>query len=168
MYWYDEDHGVQGYYLLQKVASTQEEFESYVKDLYTVDSVQHNTALNTPNWNNMKGVYKYLSAHTGSDYSNVTDYSSDNYRYWLIEADNKVVGVWTGHSPSNDYAECTWLAGRLTPISIIGDSYKNIRTLDWAGNEKLAGGLTVGTGITIGETSLSEAELIALKALLNS
>lgn len=49
-----------------------------------------------------------------------------------------------------------------------GTTRANIRTLDWEGNEKLAGSLTVGTGITIGETSLSQAELIALKALLNT
>lgn len=44
----------------------------------------------------------------------------------------------------------------------------NIRTLDWDGNETLTGGLTVGTGITIGATSLTEEQLIALKALLNT
>lgn len=44
----------------------------------------------------------------------------------------------------------------------------NARTLDWEGNEWLAGGLTVNqNGITIGSTTLTEADLIALLDLLN-
>lgn len=70
--------------------------------------------------------------------------SDNNHRYWVYE-------------PS------------VTPTSVEEIiAKKNIRTLDWEGNEELAGSLTVGTGITVGETALSEAELIALKALLNT
>ena len=66
----------------------------------------------------------------------------------------------------DSYGVTTW--NHCYIVSSEKQIYKNIRTLDWQGNEKLAGSLTVGTGITIGETSLSEAQLIALKALLNS
>ena len=46
----------------------------------------------------------------------------------------------------------------------------NARTLDWSGNEVLAGGLTVdGTaGLTIGSTTLTEAQLTSLLALLSN
>ena len=44
----------------------------------------------------------------------------------------------------------------------------NARTLDWSGNEWLAGNLTAAGGtITIGSTTLTEAQLQALKALLS-
>ena len=44
----------------------------------------------------------------------------------------------------------------------------NARTLDWNGNEVLTGGLTVGAaGITIGNTTITEAQLTALLGLLN-
>ena len=59
-------------------------------------------------------------------------------------------------------------------VEIVGngtadDARSNARTLDWDGNEVLAGGLTVdGTGgITIGSTTLTETQLIALLAMLD-
>lgn len=42
----------------------------------------------------------------------------------------------------------------------------NARTLDWSGNEKLAGGLTLGMG-TADETTITAAQLKALLAMLN-
>lgn len=63
---------------------------------------------------------------------------------------------------------------RGTYIEIVGNGTRvaarsNARTLDWDGNEVLAGGLTVGAaGITIGRTTITEAQLTALLALLNS
>lgn len=60
-----------------------------------------------------------------------------------------------------------------TYIEIVGNgtnssTRSNARTLDWNGNETLAGGLTVGaTGITIGNTTITEVQLQALLALLN-
>lgn len=44
---------------------------------------------------------------------------------------------------------------------------KNIRTLDWEGNEKLAGGLEIGGTLKIGSTTVTEAQLIALLELLD-
>jgi hypothetical protein len=43
----------------------------------------------------------------------------------------------------------------------------NARTLDWSGNESLAGGLTLGMG-TSNEVTISAAQLKALLALLNA
>lgn len=59
-------------------------------------------------------------------------------------------------------------------IEIVGngtseENRSNARTLDWSGNEVLAGGLTVGeNGITIGQTTITEEQLIGLLALLAS
>lgn len=58
-------------------------------------------------------------------------------------------------------------------VEIVGngtadDVRSNARTLDWNGNEVLAGGLTVSaTGITIGSTTITEVQLQSLLALLN-
>lgn len=60
---------------------------------------------------------------------------------------------------------------RGTYVEIVGNGtntgQSNARTLDWSGNEVLSGTLTA-TGITIGSTSITEAQLQSLLALLNS
>lgn len=60
---------------------------------------------------------------------------------------------------------------RGTYIEIVGNgrssTRSNARTLDWSGNEVLSGKLTT-TGITIGSTSITEAQLQSLLALLNN
>lgn len=59
-------------------------------------------------------------------------------------------------------------------VEIIGNGewnkLSNARTLDWSGNEWLAGGLTTSAtdGVTIGSTTINETQLQALLALLNS
>lgn len=58
-------------------------------------------------------------------------------------------------------------------IEIVGNGESNARhnarTLDWSGNEWLAGNLQAAGGyITIGSTTISEAQLQSLLALLNS
>ena len=66
-------------------------------------------------------------------------------------------------------------SNRGTYVEIVGNGIKgdtresrsNARTLDWDGNEVLAGGLTVGAaGITIGSTTITEAQLQALLAMI--
>lgn len=66
---------------------------------------------------------------------------------------------------------------RGTYIEIVGNGTKNgttesrsnARTLDWDGNEVLKGGLTVGAaGITIGNTTITESQLIYLLSLVQS
>ena len=63
-------------------------------------------------------------------------------------------------------------ANKYAEIIGNGDYSKrsNARTLDWNGNEWLAGGVTVSStgGITIGSTTINETQLQALLALLNS
>lgn len=55
-------------------------------------------------------------------------------------------------------------------IEIVGNgallAESNARTLDWDGNEELAGGLTLGKG-TADETTITAAQLKQLLALLN-
>lgn len=56
-------------------------------------------------------------------------------------------------------------------VEIVGNgtadnARSNARTLDWSGNEVLAGTLTCNTSITIGSTTITEAQLIALLAML--
>jgi hypothetical protein len=56
--------------------------------------------------------------------------------------------------------------GKYAEVIGNGDSdnaRSNARTLDWDGNEKLAGGLTLGMG-TANESSISAAQLSALLA----
>ena len=58
-----------------------------------------------------------------------------------------------------------------TYVEIVGNGMdlintKNARTLDWAGNESLAGGLTLGKG-TADETTITAAQLAQLLALLS-
>ena len=64
---------------------------------------------------------------------------------------------------------------RGTYVEIVGngtisgktESRSNARTLDWNGNEVLAGGLTVGAaGITIGNTTITESQLTYLLSLV--
>lgn len=57
-------------------------------------------------------------------------------------------------------------------VEIVGngtkdDSRSNARILDWSGNEKLAGSLTLGMG-TADEVTITAAQLTALLALLNA
>ncbi len=57
-------------------------------------------------------------------------------------------------------------------VEIVGNgtinARSNVRTLDWSGNEWLAGNLTAAGGsITIGSTTITEVQLQALLALLN-
>lgn len=61
---------------------------------------------------------------------------------------------------------------RGTYVEIVGngsadDDRSNARTLDWEGNESLAGGITLGKG-TVDEVSISAAQLKQLLALLNN
>lgn len=63
-------------------------------------------------------------------------------------------------------------AYRGTYVEIVGNglvesSRSNARTLDWSGNESLAGGLTLGKG-TADEVTITAAQLKALLALLNT
>lgn len=62
-------------------------------------------------------------------------------------------------------------SSRGTYVEIVGNgasnsSRSNARTLDWNGNETLAGTLTCSNSITIGNTTITEAQLQALLALL--
>lgn len=61
---------------------------------------------------------------------------------------------------------------RGTYVEIVGNgknpsTRSNARTLDWNGNEWLAGGLTTTGAITIGSTTLTEMQLQSLLALLS-
>lgn len=67
--------------------------------------------------------------------------------------------------------------GKGTYVEIVGNGYydsknkqdvrSNARTLDWSGNEQLAGSLTLGMG-TADEVTVTAAQLKALIALLNA
>ena len=61
---------------------------------------------------------------------------------------------------------------RGTYVEIVGNgkspsTRSNARTLDWNGNEWLAGGLTTAGAITIGSTTITEMQLQSLLALLS-
>ena len=77
-----------------------------------------------------------------------------------------VFGAYNIEDPSTDT-----IYRRGTYVEIVGNgtntNRSNARTLDWSGNEVLSGTLTA-TGITIGSTSVTEAQLQSLLALLNT
>lgn len=71
----------------------------------------------------------------------------------------------------NTYNDSDPRSGRSDYVEIVGNgtadnARSNARTLDWSGNESLAGGLTLGKG-TADETTITAAQLKALLALLN-
>ena len=85
-------------------------------------------------------------------------------------ASQHVFGEYNVADPSTANA-----SSRGTYIEIVGNGTKNgktesrsnARTLDWNGNEVLAGGLTVGAaGITIGNTTITESQLTYLLSLV--
>lgn len=88
---------------------------------------------------------------------------------WNTIANHKsqhVFGECNIEDPSTDT-----ILNRGTYVEIVGNgtntNRSNARTLDWSGNEVLSGTLTA-TGITIGSTSVTEAQLQSLLALLNT
>lgn len=85
-------------------------------------------------------------------------------------ASQHVFGEYNVADPSTANA-----SSRGTYVEIVGNGTKsgntesrsNARTLDWNGNEVLAGGLTVGAaGITIGNTTITESQLTYLLSLI--
>lgn len=85
-------------------------------------------------------------------------------------ASQHVFGEYNVADPSTANA-----SSRGTYVEIVGNGTKsgntesrsNARTLDWSGNEVLAGGLTVGAaGITIGNTTITESQLTYLLSLV--
>lgn len=78
-----------------------------------------------------------------------------------------VFGLYNVADPSSPSA----VNYRGTYVEIVGNGTaenlrSNARTLDWSGNESLAGGLTLGKG-TADETTITATQLKALIALLN-
>lgn len=71
---------------------------------------------------------------------------------------------------NEDLNDGTAAGTRGTYVEMVGNggndsNRSNARVLDWQGNEKLAGSLTLGMG-TAGEVTLTPAQLTALLALL--
>lgn len=83
----------------------------------------------------------------------------------FVSANWRQVQMGTTNSPSNAN-----FPGKY--VEMAGNGYgitrRNARTLDWGGNEVLDGNLTaLGGRITIGSTTITEAQMQALLALLN-
>ena len=96
-------------------------------------------------------------------------------RYSHAEGDHVVANGYATHAFGmyNVMNTVVEPAEKGTYVEIVGNgtgtnARSNARTLDWEGNETLAGGLTVGSaGITIGSTTITEAQLISLLATIN-
>lgn len=118
---------------------------------------------------------KYNEPHTYPNWTNNTQY----------EVGDKIVYNSTGYvalianinsTPSNSNENWQQLRYNNDYVEIVGNGYyaentytrSNARTLSWEGDETLAGSLTVGTKIKIGNTVLTEQNLIDLLALLQS
>lgn len=81
----------------------------------------------------------------------------------------KTVTITKYNEDGTVYNTSTRNLGKYAEVIGNGDSDQarsNARTLDWGGNEELAGGLTLGLG-TADETHITAAQLKALLALLN-
>lgn len=106
--------------------------------------------------------------HTGAHGSYA---HAEGYYTAAVKRSQHVFGEYNVYDPGD--GEHTQPSDRGLYVEIVGNgtnsASSNARTLDWDGNEWLAGGLTVASGktITIGSTSITEAQLIALLALLN-
>ena len=88
---------------------------------------------------------------------------ADGYRTIANHKSQHVFGECNVADPSNEAS-----TARGTYVEIVGngtadDARANARTLDWSGNETLAGGITLGKG-TADETSLTAAELATIKS----
>ena len=89
--------------------------------------------------------------------------SGTGNKYYICKQDNSDStfndSKWDEVTDTTDYAE---IVGNGTS----GTNRSNARTLDWSGNEEIAGTFKCATSITIGSTTITEAQLIALLAML--
>lgn len=110
------------------------------------------------------GQASHAEGHTTEAYSNNSH--SEGYHTSAYGRSQHVFGEY-------NVAESTASkADRGTYVEIVGNgasdaSRSNARTLDWAGNESLAGNLTLGKG-TANETTITAQQLASLLALLNA
>lgn len=147
--------------IFKKVANGKDAASAALVSMYDASSMKSTSLFNT--WAEGKTDIHAFEVTFVSE--NGTEASYDG----LFLTDGIGNDYWVAYKLSIDYSGA--LNAQVISQQRVTGGLKhkfNIRTLDWAGNEKLACSLTVGTGITIGETSLSETELIALKALLNT
>jgi len=133
----------------------------------------------TEGWGNIasgRNSHAEGSANTASgqdahaeNYSNTASGNfshADGYSNIAKHRSQHVFGEYCSPDPSEEAA-----TKRGTFIEIVGngasnDAKSNARTLDWAGNESLAGGLTLGRG-SVAETFITPLQLRSLLARLN-
>lgn len=77
-----------------------------------------------------------------------------------------VFGQYNVEDPSSAISTQRGTYVEIVGNGILSSSRRNARTLDWNGNERLNGSLTLGTG-TADETTITASQLKALLALLN-
>lgn len=102
------------------------------------------------NYSHAEGYYNYakgLGSHAGGYYT----IASGQYQHTF--------GKYNVEDLNNTYAE-------IVGIGTSTSARKNGRTLDWSGNEQLAGSLTLGLGTT-DQTTITAAQLKQLLALLS-
>lgn len=150
---------------------------SYLVKIEQSSSIIHkidSKYLPTPNW---------LAASTDNGYidnkPNIIKASGQNSIVMNDVQNNSAVGSYSIASGRGTVAigECQHVIGTYNQpnpymIEIVGygtddANRKNIRTIDYSGNESLAGALTLGLG-TADETTITAAQLKALLALLNT
>lgn len=107
-------------------------------------------------------------SHAEGSETQATGYCSHTEGQWTI-ANHTSQYVFGQYNIADDNINSS--NNRGTYIEIVGNGNSilrsNARTLDWNGNQTLAGTLTTSSnGITIGNTTLTEAQLQALLALL--
>ena len=119
------------------------------------------------------GAYNVADTYPWDEWVSGTSYSVGDY------VKKTVNGIADGYvcKEANDdvnFTSSKWdYTTKMNYLEIVGNGVSgnarsNARTLDWNGNETLAGSLTVGSaGLTIGSTTITEAQLQALLEMLN-
>lgn len=160
-----------------KIGETKQEVEQYL-------SVARGSQVTIQNWNdNIKSVYRYqnnpgiyILVDVSSDdlkdgdstylvyvNSDTPSFSGTGSALSMYDLQKKVLAYSDSYYKDYKlYAAPEYLKGELTYVR----EGANIRTLDWEGNEKLAGGLEIGGILKIGSTTITEAQLQELLKII--
>lgn len=107
-------------------------------------------------------------SHAEGSYTLAEGYAShtEGYKTKASHAYQHVFGRWNKFDPSTAYKNSPGQYVEIVGNGANINNRSNARTLDWSGNESLAGSLTLGKDTT-DEVTISAAQLKQLLALLN-
>lgn len=124
---------------------------------------------------NYQLVFGYASSDTTiNEWAEQTNYTIND----LVNYNSTLYKCKETHTSTDTFDSTKWESLRTSFTSVspylelvgngVSDTHSNARTLDWNGNEYLAGNFhAAGGSITIGSTTITEQQLQSLLALLN-